>query len=193
MTGAAADGAGQGPIRPTTTTRRPARRAFVLVAAGALGVWALAGCVSQSANPAVRVSNWVSKVSGGAAIGTLEVDSANVDQAVNHHEAASAIKTVCALLTNDAETAIGNLPAPDDELTTDLNNAYEKAAAAGDDCYDGAGGNAKLLRRSAAERAALLPLLATAVDRIEAITGHTPSTSTTAPTAPCPDPFGGCN
>jgi hypothetical protein len=165
----------------------------VLVATAAFGAWALAGCVSQSASPAVRVTNWVSNESGGAAIGTLRVDSANVDQALDHHEPASAIKTVCALLTNDAETAIGNLPAPDDQLTTDLNNAYEKAAAAGDDCYAGAGGDAKLLRRSAAERVALLPLLATAVDRIEAITGRTPSTSTTAPTSGCPDPFSGCN
>ena len=47
---------------------------------------------------------------------------------------------MCALLTNDAETAIGNLPTPDTQLTDDLNNAYEKAAAAGDDCYQGAGG-----------------------------------------------------
>ena len=100
---------------------------------------------------------------------------------------------MCALLTNDAETAIGNLPTPDSQLTNDLNNAYEKAAAAGDDCYQGAGREPSLLRRSAAERAALLPLLTTAVDRIESITGHTPSTSTTQPDGSCDDPFGGCN
>ena len=156
----------------------------------AVGAWVLAGCVSQSGNLAVRVSNWVSNVSAGAAIGTLKVDSANVGQALDHHDTAKAIRTVCALLTNNAETAIGNLPSPDDQLTTDLNIAYEKAAAAGDDCYAGAGGNARLLRRSATERAALLPLLATAVHRIEVITGRTPSTSTTAPTAGCDDPFG---
>jgi outer membrane murein-binding lipoprotein Lpp len=157
-----------------------------------LGACVLAGCASQSASPSVRVSNWVSDVSGGAAIGTLKVDSANVDLALAHHEPPAAIRTVCALLTNDAETAIGNLPAPDDQLTTDLDNAYEKAAAAGDDCYAGAGGESRLLRRSATERSALLPLLTTAVDRIEAITGRTPSTSTTAPTGGCSDPFGNC-
>ena len=37
------------------------------------------------------------------------------------------------------------------------------------------------------------PLLAVAVDRIEAITGHTPSTSTTEADGSCPDPFSGCN
>ena len=121
------------------------------------------------------------------------MDSANIDQALARHDPPAAIKTVCALLTNDAETAIGNLPTPDSRLTADLNNAYEKAAAAGDDCYQGAAGDASLLRRSAAERAALLPLLTTALDRIEAVTGHTPSTSTTQPSGSCSDPFGGCN
>ncbi len=192
MTGAVTDGA-PAPGRPTPVRRRPARRLVVMTAVVVVSAWALAGCASQSANPSVRVSNWVSDVSGGAAIGTLKVDSANVDLALSRHEAPSAVRTVCALLTTDAETAIGNLPAPDDQLTTDLNNAYEKAAAAGDDCYAGAGGAARLLRRSAAERKALLPLLTTAVDRIEAITGRSPSTSTTAPAAGCDDPFASCN
>jgi hypothetical protein len=35
--------------------------------------------------------------------------------------------------------------------------------------------------------------LTTALDRIESITGHTPSTSTTQPDGSCDDPFGGCN
>lgn len=165
-----------------------------MVVALAMAAVALAGCAGQeqSGTPSARVSTWVSGAAGGAAIGTLRVDSANIDQALAHHEAPAAIKTVCALLTNDAETAIGNLPTPDGQLTTDLNNAYEKGAAAGDDCYQGAAGDASLLRRSAAERAALLPLLATALDRITSITGHTPSTSTTAPSGGCSDPFGGC-
>ena len=139
---------------------------------------------SESGPPSARVTTWVTGAGGGAAIGTLTVDSGNVDQALAHHEPPAAIKTVCALLTTDAETAIGNLPTPDTRLTDDLNTAYEDAAAAGDDCYNGAGGNASLLRRSAAERVALLPLLTTALDRIESITGHTPSTSTTHRTDP---------
>jgi hypothetical protein len=52
---------------------------------------------------------------------------------------------VCALLTTDAQTAIGNLPTPDTTLTDDLNNAYEEAAAAGNDCYNGSTGVASLL------------------------------------------------
>ncbi len=160
-----------------------------------IGLVSLAGCAGQeqSGDASARVSTWVSGAAGGAAIGTLKADTANVDHVLAHHEAPSAIKTVCALLTNDAETAIGNLPTPDGQLTTDLDMAYQKAAAAGDDCYAGAGGSAALLRRSAAERAALLPLLAAAVDRIQAVTGRTPSTSTTAPSGGCSDPFGGCS
>ena len=112
---------------------------MAVVIAGSL---ALVGCAGQeqSGTPSARVSTWVSGAAGGAAIGTLEADSANIDQALAHHDAPAAIKTVCALLTNDAETAIGNLPTPDGRLTNDLNDAYQKGAAAGDDCYDGAVG-----------------------------------------------------
>ena len=160
-----------------------------------LGATVLAGCAGpeESGPPSARVSAWVSTAGGGAAIGTLEVDSANIDHALADHQSASAVKTVCALLTNDAETPIGNLPTPDSQLTQELDNAYEKGAAAGDDCFKGAGGSPSLLRRSAEERKALLPLLTTALDRIASITGRTPSTTTTSPDGSCPDPFSGCN
>ena len=78
---------------------------------------------------------------GGSGIGTVEVDSKNVDLALSKHNKPAAIKEVCALLSNDAQTAIGNLPTPDQQLTDDLNTAYEDATAAGDDCFNGAGGN----------------------------------------------------
>ena len=51
---------------------------------------------------------------GGAAIGTRRRwTAANIDLALAHHDPPAAIRTVCALLTTDAETAIGNLPTPD--------------------------------------------------------------------------------
>jgi hypothetical protein len=155
------------------------------------GASVLAGCAGQeqSGPPAARVSAWVSGAKGGAVVGTLEVDSRNIDLALSRHDPAAAIRTVCALLTNDAQTAIGNLPTPDIRLTNDLNAAYEDAAAAGDDCYAGSSGNGSLLRRSSDERARLMPLLAAALDRIAVTTGRTPSTSTTRPAAGG-DPFG---
>jgi hypothetical protein len=166
--------------------------ASVLVSVAGLALVA-AGCAGQeqSGTPAARVTTWVSGGGGGAAIGTLRGDAARVDQALAQHVSGSQLRTICAVLTNDAETAIGNLPTPDTTLTGDLNAGYSDAAAAGDDCYTGASGNRGLLDRSATERARLGPLLSTAVDRIVAVTGHTPSTSTTAPSGAGLDPFGG--
>jgi len=171
---------------------RPALRPALVAAAVLFGSAGLAGCASleHSGTPSAQIDSWITG-GGGGAIGTLEVDGRNVDLALSQHNAPAAIRTVCALLTNDAQTAIGNLPTPDDQLTNDLNNAYVDASAAGDDCYKGASGNAALLRRSASERRKMAPLLAVAVGRIEAITGHMPSTSTTNPTDAGGDPFAG--
>lgn len=149
------------------------------------------GCtLDQSGPPAAQLSAWMTTSGGGAAIGQVAVDSRNIDLALSHHNAAAALRTVCALLTNDAQTAIGDLPSPDTQLTGQLNAAYEDAAAAGNDCYNGANGNESLLRRSSTERAKLIPMLRTAVERITSVTGHTPSTSTTAPSDDNDDPFG---
>ncbi len=167
-----------------------ARLAIVAAIVASVSV-VTAGCtLDQSGPPAKQVSDWMTMSGGGAAIGQVEVDSSNVGLALSRHDPPAAIKTVCALLTTDAQTAIGNLPTPDTQLTDELNSAYEDAAAAGNDCYNDSSGG-QLLRRSTSERGKLVPLLTTAIDRIVAITGHTPSTSTTVPSASGSDPFGG--
>ncbi len=127
---------------------------------------------------------------GGSGVGNVEVASRNVDLALSQHNSAAAIREVCALLSNEAQTSIGNLPAPDNTLTDDLNTAYMDATAAGDDCYNGASGDAKLLERSAAERVKLAGLLATAVQYVQSVTGRTPTTDTTTPQGNS-DPFSG--
>ena len=76
--------------------------------------WPACAGQEQSGPPAARVATWVHGAGAGAAIGTLRVDAANVSQALARHDPPAAIKTVCALLTTDAETAIGNLPTPDE-------------------------------------------------------------------------------
>ncbi|MHB8496527.1 MAG: hypothetical protein ACYDES_00770 [Acidimicrobiales bacterium] len=164
---------------------------LVLLAAVVLAATALTSCAGPDETGSVssRVSSWLSGT-GGAAIGTLGLDARNIDLAVARHDPPSELRTVCALITNDAESAIGNLPSPDSRLTEELDSAYQDAAAAGDSCYNGAGGNRALLDRSAAERSKLAPLLEAAVARIETLTGHVPSTSTTAP-PPSGDPFAG--
>ena len=64
-------------------------------------------------------------------------------------------------------------------MTDDLNTAYEDAAAAGDDCYNGAGGTESLLTPfGRGTGPSWQSLLAAAVERITSVTGHTPSTST---------------
>ncbi len=182
---------------PVLPARQPGRHPVRVVASGlavvsliALGSSLASGCALDETGPAsAQVTAWMSTAAGGAAIGQVEVDSRNVDLALSRHDPPSAMRTVCALLTNDAQTAIGNLPTPDSRLTDELNTAYEDAAAAGNDCYNGANGSASLLRRSAEERARLVRLLDTAVERIASVTGQTPSTSTTAPSDVGDDPF----
>ncbi len=161
----------------------------VLASVIAIGSLMMAGCtLDPSGSPASQMNGWMTTSGGGAAIGQVEVDSANIDLALARHDPPSAIKTVCALLTTDAQTAIGNLPTPDTTVSDDLNNAYENAAAAGNDCYNGSAGGA-LLARSAKERAKIVPMLGSAASLIAAITGHVPSTSTTLAPSDSNDPF----
>ncbi len=182
-------------VRPTRRPRHPVRlRGLALVGAtlAVLCTSMVSGCtLDQTGPPATQVSGWLTTSGGGSSVGQVEADTRNIQLAVARHDTASALRTVCALLTTDAQTAIGNLPTPDTQLTDDLNAAYEEAAAAGNDCYNGANGKASLLRRSATERARVVPMLRTALERIASITGHTPSTSTTAPTDSGNDPFSG--
>lgn len=162
---------------------------MVLVGLGSV-LWS--GCASpeETGSAGARVTSWLA-AAGGSAIGQVSVDSRNVSYVLDHHNTSSAVRSACAVLTTDAQTGIGNLPTPDGSLTTELNNAYEDAAAAGTDCYDGIGKNSSLMAKSARERGELPGFLSTAVARIEVLTGHVPSTSTTAPTNAGGDPFGG--
>ena len=178
--------------RHAMASRRSARfRAASVLAAVVIVGLLLGGCAGQeqSGTPSHRVMTWMNAV-GGSGIGNVEVAARNVDLAISQHNSPGAIREVCDLLSSEAQTSIGNLPAPDDQLTNQLNTAYMEATAAGDDCYDGASGNAKLMARSAAERAKLVSLLATAVQLVESVTGQVPTTETTAPQA-SGDPFGG--
>jgi hypothetical protein len=160
-----------------------------------VGAAMMAGCSiqGQAAATGSQLASWMSSSSGGTAIGQTAADSRNIAFTLSHHDAASAVRAACALLTNDALTAIGNLPTPDNALTDDLNSAYQTASAAGDDCYKGASGNKALLARSASGRARFTSLMAVAVDRYEEIAGHPPSTSTTQAPDGCDDPFASCS
>jgi outer membrane murein-binding lipoprotein Lpp len=177
---------------PGSGRHRPSRARVALVTVVAVAAAALlGGCAGQeqSGSPAHRVSTWIDG-GGGSGIGNVEVASRNVDLVLAKHNSPAAVREACALLSNEAQTSIGNLPAPDDQLTNQLNAAYLVATAAGDDCYHGSSGDARLLARSAAERARTLSLLAVAVQHIESVTGQVPTTETTAPPI-SGDPFSG--
>jgi hypothetical protein len=143
----------------------------------------------QSGTPAHRVSTWVSGAGAGPSIGAIESDNATIDRALAKHRAAGVIRTACALLSNDATAGNSNLPTPDNQLTTALENAYQVEYSAGNNCYSGAAGNASLLRRSADERRQGAADLAQAVQRITAVTGQVPSTTTTTSPGGNDDPF----
>ena len=173
---------------------RPRPRGVTVLVSGALALAVtLGGCAGQeqSGPPAKQVSTWLRDGGGGSGIGNVEVASKNVDLALSQHNKPAAIKQVCAFLSNTAQSAIGNLPTPDEQLTAALNAAYVVGTSAGDDCYNGAGGDTGLLARSTAERAKLFTLLAAAVRRATEVTGGTPTTDTTVPPTGGGDPFAG--
>ena len=151
----------------------------------------LAGCAAQEASgtPAHQVTAWVNGAGAGGSIGTVEVDIKNVNLAFHQHDPPGEIRSVCGLLVDDSGTANGNLPTPDQQLSDDLSNAYATAYDAGTDCYNGANGDQKLLATSATLRAKAQTQMATALDRITAVTGKVPSTTTTSAPANL-DPFG---
>ncbi len=171
--------------------RRPTVGALAAVLAVAT---VLAGCTAAEdvGTPAHRVATWMSSGSGGATIGELEVDNRNVALALARHDPPPEVRAVCGLLATDAATGHGNLPTPDQQLTDILDRAYTDEFDAGSECYQAAGGGAAELARSAAARAAGLSLLEQAVQRVTAITGRVPSTTTTTvPPGSGSDPFAG--
>jgi len=180
------------PVPRRRAGRRTARLAPAVLGL-VLGAAALGGCAGQeqSGDPAQQVTTWVDQGGGGSSVGNLEVEARNIDLVLAQHNEAAAVREVCALLSNDSQSGIGNLPTPDQDLTVDLNNAYMEGTAAGDDCYKGADGSAALLAKSAAERTRMVSLLGIAVRRMRSVTGKTPTTDTTVPPAGGGDPFAG--
>lgn len=175
---------------PGLTVRWPAGTARV-AAAVAIGSLALAACAAQeqSGTPSHQLTAWVNGAGAGGSIGTVEVDIKNVNLAFRQHDPPGEIRSVCGLLVDDSGTANGNLPSPDQQLSDDLSAAYATAYDAGTDCYNGSNGDQKLLATSATLRAKAQSQLNTALERITAVTGKVPSTTTT--TAPANvDPFG---
>lgn len=166
---------------------RPAKRRASLVATVVLLGGALTACAAgnEVSTSPKAIQAWVIGSQVGASLQTVRVDAENVGFVIVKHNSPSAVRTACALLATDAQTAIGQLPSPDLSLTTTLNNAYSEAATAGTECYNGR------MAASAAARAKVLGLVRGALAQIETLTGHTPSTTTTLNPNDSGDPFAG--
>lgn len=160
----------------TGVAARSVVMAAVLAAMG--GGLSLAGCGGSQS-----VAGWVSSNQLGAWIGTLQSDDSRIDRVLSDHRGAKAVYSDCALLIADVSNSpAGSLPTPDGQLTTDLDRAFRAEEAAGDDCARASAGG-PLLAQSARERQRARVLFAAALERVAALTGRTPPT-TTSPGGP---------
>ena len=169
----------------TDHVRLPVRdRLFVLVAVVLVGVAALVltGCAGpdETGTTSQRVNAWVEGSALGSDVATLIADGSRVGAVLSAHSGGTgAVHTDCAVLTTDAEAANTDLPAPDPTLTTELSDAYTLEYNAGDNCYAAGTTNRSLLDKSATQRARAKALLLQALARVDLLTGHPVSTTTT--------------
>lgn len=135
-----------------------------------------------SGTPSQKLATWVRATDLGQAIGTLTDDGRNVAKAVAARQGTNALHTVCAVLSNAAQTANQDLPSPDVHVTDTLAKAYALEYDAGQACYRAGAGGKKLLAQSARDRARAHQLFLQVLARIRRITGRSvPTTTTTVP------------
>ena len=106
----------------------------------------LASCGSTSSTTAQRVKSWSSSSALSADISQIRADAANVSK-VEGIGNPGAIRTNSAVLDLDTENANQNLPSPDQQLTTELSDAYAAEIQAAQDCFHGAGKSKTLINR----------------------------------------------
>ncbi len=164
-------------------SERPAR--WKIVAAGtavvAIGVGAFFAYAStqHSGSPIAQVRSWVNGTNLGQSVGTVLGDAHRVEQAVVNHKGTGILHTDCGVLISDAQSANGNLPTPDTELTNLLSSGYALAYDAGTDCYDSGGTDRARLDKSIRERIQAEAKLGQAVNLVNQLLGITLSTTTT--------------
>jgi len=106
----------------------------------------MSACGAPTNTTSQRVSSWVSSSGLTGDINQIKTDAANVAK-VEGLGNPGAIRTNCAVLDLDTENANQNLPAPDQQLTDDLTNAYTAEIQAAQDCFHGAGKSKVLVNR----------------------------------------------
>jgi hypothetical protein len=131
----------------------------------------------QVGSPAHRMSVWVSGTGFGGDVGTLVADNARVPKVVPN--GSGALHAACSTLVNDAEMANASLPTPDPTVTDLLSQAYTLEASAGNQCYAAGSNDKSLLTKSEHNSIHAEALFQEVLQRIKAIDGRTPSTTTT--------------
>jgi hypothetical protein len=117
--------AGGAEASAATSPRARARagaRALAAVAIGAAGL-GLSACSGYSGSHAHRVEQWVSGSDLVANDATIRADVQDIARGIRAHKLL-ATHTACDGLGADAGTAYGELPTPDETLTSELNDAY---------------------------------------------------------------------
>jgi hypothetical protein len=156
----------------------PARSLLLVSLLGllALGLTSCAG-EDQQGSSSHRLAEWVSGTGLGGDIGTLIADNQRIPQEVPN--GTGAMHAGCGALLDDAESANGELPAPDTEVTDWLTQAYGLEGTAATDCYKAGVTNPKLLTTAERDTIKAEALFTQALTRIAAIDGRTVSTTTT--------------
>ncbi len=149
---------------------------LVLVLAAALALSSCAGA-DQRGSLAHRMSVWVNGTGFGEDIGTLAADNARIAKVAPN--GAGALHAACSTMINDAEMANSSLPSPDPTVTDLLTQAYGLEGTAGNDCYNGASDHAQLVK-SEREGIKADALYQEAIQRIRAVDGQAPVTTTTS-------------
>lgn len=149
---------------------------LALVTLSALVLTSCAGA-DQEGSPAHRMSVWVDGTNFGEQIGTLIADNARIAKVAPN--GSGALHAACSTIVNDAEMANSSLPSPDPTVTELLTKAYGLEGTAGNECYDAAS-NPKLLARAERTGIKANALYEEVLQRIRAIIGRVPSTTTTS-------------
>jgi len=104
-----------------------------VVSAVLLVLGALAGCTSYTGSKANQVREWASIASVSSNDELIVQDVSAIKLSLRARRLKD-VTSNCSGLVFDTGTAYGNLPAPDNTLTDELNVAYEDLAAAGSSC-----------------------------------------------------------
>ncbi len=118
--------------RRAADAARAGARAIVVVAVAGL---AFAACSGYSGSHAHRVAEWVSGSSLVTNDATIRADVQDIGRGIAARKL-GATHTACDGLGADSGTAYGELPTPDQTLTTALNDAYLDYTRAAQDCSE---------------------------------------------------------